>query len=298
MDTDLLRVFKTITEHQSLTAAARALSCTQPTLSAAVQRLEAHFKTTLLLRTSRGVEVTSTGEALARRADTLLALLDELEQQIAGLEEGEVGHFTIGCNDSLGAYFLPAFLKQFMAEAPKIEVTLWNGPSAEVQQRVIDRVLHFGLVVNPRAHADLVLVRLFDDAVTFIAAEPEQDLQRAYARLRAGPLMLVERLPQSSDLLDRVAEAGVTPARVLTCGELELVKSLTLSGLGVGVLPLRVARYGHPGRLHRLHEALPDFPDDIALIYRGDLHRTRAALRLKDALVQHGRALAEETRGC
>ncbi len=57
MDTEWLRVFRVITEHTSLSAAARSLGCSQPTLSATVQRLEAHFETTLLLRTSRGVEV-------------------------------------------------------------------------------------------------------------------------------------------------------------------------------------------------------------------------------------------------
>ena len=40
---------------------------------------------------------------------------------------------------------------------------------------------------------------------------------------------------------------------------------------------------------------LPYLPDVIYLAYRVDLHRTRAALRLKDALVEHGRCLGSDT---
>jgi hypothetical protein len=46
-----------------------------------------------------------------------------------------------------------------------------------------------------------------------------------------------------------------------------------------------------PGRLRRLHPALPFVPDEIHLLFRGDAHRTRAFVITKDAIVEHGRAL-------
>ena len=64
-----------------------------------------------------------------------------------------------------------------------------------------------------------------------------------------------------------------------------------MAGIGVAMLPRRVAGYGMPGKLQRLHPSLPFIPDTICLLYRVDMHRTRAANRLKDALVAHGRAL-------
>jgi hypothetical protein len=55
-----------------------------------------------------------------------------------------------------------------------------------------------------------------------------------------------------------------------------------------------VAANGQPGKLVRLHPALPFIPDVISLVYRADMHKTRAAIRVKDALVAHGRAMEEE----
>lgn len=290
MELTHLRAFRAIVEHGSLTAAARALGCKQPTLTAAVQRLEAHFQTTLLQRTSRGVVPTSTGLELARCAAVVTSTLEATMERIAGLENDEVGRFVVGCHDSLGAYFLPEFLSGFLPETPTVEVALWNGPSSQVLDRVVEREVHFGLVVNPRPHPDLVPIRLFRDAVDVFTVEPAASLGAARERLRSGTLLVAGRLPQSQAWLEWLEAESLGPARVLTCGELELVKSLTRAGLGLGVLPRRVATHGEPS-LRRLHPDLPCCPDEIVLLYRADLHRTRAALRLKDALVAHGRRL-------
>lgn len=69
------------------------------------------------------------------------------------------------------------------------------------------------------------------------------------------------------------------------------MKSLALAGIGPALLPRRVAAYGQEGRLVPLHAKLPSFPDTISLIYRSDMHRTRAAMRTKDELVAYGKRL-------
>jgi molybdate transport repressor ModE-like protein len=296
-----LRYFQSIAEHGSLTAAARALGISQPTLTVAVKNLEEQLATKLLLRGRSGVTLTSTGRELLRHASEIFSLLERAEERILGLETDEVGRFVIGCHESLGAYFLPAFMTGFLKVAPKMELSLWNGTSAAVREAVLARQVDFGLAVNPVPHPDLVLVELFRDAVdVFVAAASLEggrapDLTEAHERLRRGPLLFAGRIPQCQDLTSRLAEGGLLPTRMLSCGDLELVKSLALEGLGVALLPRRVAAYGQKGKLVRLHPKLPSIPDVISLLYHADLHRTRAALRLKDAIVAHGRALAADT---
>ena len=300
MELSHLRYFQTIAQSGSLTAAARVLKISQPTLTVAVQHLEEQLGTKLLLRGRSGVTLTSTGRELLRHAAEIFSLIERAEERILGLETDEVGSFTIGCHESLGAYFLPAFMSGFLKVAPKIDLALWNATSAAVREAVISRQVDFGLVVNPMPHPDLVLVELFKDAMdVFVATsalpfgEP-LELEAAHARLRAGPLVYAGRVPQCDDLIGHLAAFGLLPTRMLSCGDLELVKSLTLEGIGVSLLPRRVAAYGQKGKLARLHPALPFIPDTICLLYHADLHRTRAALRLKDAMIAHGRGLAAD----
>jgi DNA-binding transcriptional LysR family regulator len=294
MDLTHLRYFRTIAQCGSMTAAARVLRVSQPTITVAVKNLEEELKTTLLLRNRSGVTLTKTGEELARYAHDVFDLLDRAEKAIQGLETEEAGRFVIGCHESLGAYFLPDFMLRILEDAPRIEVTLWNGTSAAVEEAVVGRQVDFGLVVNARPHQELVIVDLFKDAVdVFVAAHL---LANATPKelLRDRPLVFAGRVEQCRSIIEQLASAGLLPSRLLSCGDLELTKSLALAGVGVALLPRRVAAYGQRGKLVRLDPDLPFFPDKISLIFRGDSHKTRAAARLKEALVAHGKRLDVE----
>lgn len=292
-----LRYFLAVRGNGSLTAAARALGISQPSLTAAMQRLEKHFGTTLLLRDHRGVRLTVTGRALAHDAEEIFEVLARVERRVTGLEDAEGGRFVIGCNESLGAYFLPKFLREFFTAHPGIDVSVHNASSAAVRDAVVEREVDFGIVVNPRPHPDLVLVELFDDAVDFFTApsergkSPARTLDQAKARIEKGPLVHAARVGESQTLIARLEQQGCVPSRQIACGDFELVKSIALAGVGVALLPRRVALYGHEGKLVRLHAELPCFPDKIFLVYRADLHKTRSVLTLKDALAARGKDL-------
>jgi DNA-binding transcriptional LysR family regulator len=290
-----LRYFQAVARCGSLSAAARSLHVSQPGLTAVIKQLEEGFGTRLLVRLRTGVSLTSTGEELLRFANESLTRLEEVEQRIKGLESDEVGNFVIGCHESLGAYFLPRLMTSFLETNPRIQLSLSNAPSRAVLNAVVERTVHFGIVVNPDSHPDLVQVKLFRDAVDlFVLAEGAPaagDLETAKERLRRGPLVFAGRILQSQQIIDQLAAMDALPSRLLPCGDLELVKSLALGGLGIAVLPRRVARYCQEGRLRRLHPALPFIADEIHLLFRGDAHRTRAFVITKDAIVAQGRAL-------
>lgn len=296
-----LRYFIAITESGSITGAARMLSVSQPTITVAIQRLEEELRTTLFLRGRGGMALTRTGEELLDHARDVFGTLGRAEQRIAGLEQDLVGNFVIGCHESLGAYFLPGFLKEFLSTAPTVEVSLWNGTSAAVIEAVVERKVDFGLVVNPRPHASLVVTELFDDAMDlFVEASiaprntighDKPYLDHAVEMLKRGPLIFAGRISQCQDLIDRLGVQHMLPLRRLSCGDLHLVKSLGLAGVGVCMLPRRVAAYGNEGTLVRLHPDLPFFPDIICLVYRADRHRTRGGSFLREALVTYGRKL-------
>lgn len=291
-----LRYFLEVKARGTLTGAAKALGVSQPSLTAAMQRLERHFDTKLLLRDHKGAKLTVTGRALANDLEEVFELLTRAEQRVTGLEDGEAGRFVIGCYESLGAYFLPDFLRSFFESHPKTDLSVHNASSSGVREAVLDRTVDFGLVVNPRPHPDLVLIELFDDAVDFFTLgkagrSPARHLEDALARLAEGPLVHAGRVSESQALITQLDERGCVPRRVLACGDFELVKSILLAGVGVGLLPRRVAAYGHEGKLVRLHPELPFFSDSIFLVFRADLHKTKAAVTVKDALVAHGRRL-------
>ncbi len=310
VDLTQLRYFREIARAGSMTGAARSLGVSQPTVSVAIKQLEESLGTTLFLRHRAGVSLTGTGDELLRHVDEVMSVLDRAVERISGLDHELTGSFVIGCHESLGSYFLPGFLRDVLTEAPRVTVTLHNDSSSSVLDAVVSRDVHFGVVVNPQPHPDVVLTELFRDAVDiFKASDPGvsaptdakdyygeagssfEDIEAARAYVEHHPLIFPGRVGECVALIESLAEAGFEPTRRLDCGDFGLVKSLALAGIGPALLPRRIAAHGAPGRLRRLHHTLPIFEDTIYLVFRADLHRTRAATYLKNELVRHARSM-------
>lgn len=293
MDTDRLQHFRVIARCGSLSAAARELGLSQPAITGCVQTLEREFDAQLLVRTSRGVQLTDAGRLVVELAETLDAKIAAAQQLIAQIESGEAGQFTIGCQASLGSYFFPDFMPSFSQRYPDIEVAIRNASSSDVLQGVRDRELDFGLVVNPTPYDELVLVPLFHDRVTFFTKEETAPtLEDAQDRLMTSPVAFMERMPQAIKMLAMLQGQGIEPRQRIPCGEHELVRAMAQGGAGIAILPWRVATMG-PGSLNLLHGALPAESDWIALCWRADRPKTLGSNCLKNALVRAGRALGE-----
>ncbi len=288
-----LRVFAAVAEQGGVTAAARSLGLSQPAVTAAIHKLEAELETTLLVRTSRGVTLTVTGRALLEHARRLERAATETRREIGGLESEPRGRFTIGCHESLGAYFLPPLFAHFFAEHPGIDLVLSNANSRDVERAVIERRVDFGIVVNPERHPESVVTPLFVDRVAVVAhAHLLRGKLGAAQRISEHALVHVPALRQTQFILGALEQAGITPKRVVPCASLELVKSLVLDRAGLGILPLRVARYHTPKDTVRVvSRELPGFDDTISLVRRVDLHVTAAARLVLDAFAARGKAL-------
>ena len=92
-DVKQLRVLRAVAEHGSFSAAAEALSYTQPAISQQIAALEKRAGTTLVDRGSRGVRLTDAGRALVEHAEVVLARLAAAEAEleaIAGMRGGRV----------------------------------------------------------------------------------------------------------------------------------------------------------------------------------------------------------------
>jgi DNA-binding transcriptional LysR family regulator len=291
IDLKQLGYFRAAARAGSLTAAARNVSISQPTLSIAIRRLEAALATTLLHRHRDGVTLTATGTELLGRCDEILASVERAEQAVLGIESEPVGRFVIGCPEALGAFFLPEFIKRMAHQSPRIEFSLWSGTSREVERAVLHRVVDFGLVSRMFPHPELVGVHLFRDHTELFATGPApRTIQAAKQRLLAGPLLYIEGSAAGSEIMRSLARRRLLPERWLQCGTLELAKSLALGSAGIAILPRRVAEC-RTEALCSLHPTFPSIEDTISLVYRADFHRTRAAMHVRSSLVTHGRTL-------
>jgi DNA-binding transcriptional LysR family regulator len=289
-----LRYFQMVAHTGRIGAAARQLGITQPALTAALRKLEADVGATLFVRDHRGAHLTASGRELAVVATETLRALEDAKQRIVDVEREPAGKVVIAAPAALALYALPAFVARFTAAHPRIALVLAAQPSKQVEANVIARDADLGLATHPLSHPDLVLVELFRDHVELVvrADDVAPSWAAASDRLAKGPIIFAPHVPQSREILDLLAARGLVPARRVEATDLGVVKELALAGVGIAILPRRVAAHRTLGALAALHDGLPGIPDMIRLCYRVDLHRRRAANLVKTALVDHGRTLA------
>src|SRR3982750_3148440 len=103
MDTGQLAAFCGVVERRSFSLAAEKLGVTQPAVSLQVRSLEKRLGTQLLDRSRPRVEPTEAGLRLYRGAQRLLALEEQIVDDVGGADGGDLtGSVEIGASTGPG----------------------------------------------------------------------------------------------------------------------------------------------------------------------------------------------------
>ena len=121
-DWNQARAFLAAAEEGSLSAAARALGQTQPTLSRQVSALEEQLGVMLFERAGRSVALTRAGVELLDHAQTMAAAADRMTLAASGQSQTIDGLVRITASDLMSAYVLPPAIAQLRSIAPLLEI--------------------------------------------------------------------------------------------------------------------------------------------------------------------------------
>ena len=119
-----LRVVREIALSGSFTAAARLLGYSQSAISRQVGAIEAAAGHPLFIREARGARVTPAGAIVVEHAGRILASVDALGQDLAGLGDRLAGRVKLGVFPAAMAVLAPRAVALLRSEHPGLEVSL------------------------------------------------------------------------------------------------------------------------------------------------------------------------------
>src|ERR671914_2230191 len=147
MDTRQLASFCAVVDNQSFSLAAEQLGVTQPAVSLQIRSLEKRLGRRLLDRSGRRVEPTEAGMRLYRSAQRMLALEEQLVEEVADAGEGELaGTLQIGASTGPGGSVVPLLLCEFQRANPSVRVALTVSDTQTIVDHVAGRELAIGIV--------------------------------------------------------------------------------------------------------------------------------------------------------
>ncbi|WP_240324466.1 LysR family transcriptional regulator [Trinickia diaoshuihuensis] len=266
-----MRTFIRAVELGSLSAAARELDTTQPTVSKIITGLEAEMGARLLVRTTTSLSCTEQGERLYLRARQMVEAYDEAKADVRGLIERPEGRLRVAAPVSFGVLHLNRLVLEFMEHYPDIQVDMTlNDRIVDLTVEGVDVALRIGGELPPDVVARPIAAyqRTVVASPGYIRAHPAirrpQDLvKHAYLRFawltQGDSLTLCHR--------DGRETTVATQARYRINNSLAIREGL-LAGAGVGVAPdWLVADLLEDGRLERILPAWRASPHELFVLY-------------------------------
>ncbi|MCK8484646.1 LysR family transcriptional regulator [Aliiroseovarius sp. S2029] len=156
-DWNQVRAFMATADQGSLSAAARVLGQTQPTIGRQVAGLEDTLGIALFERIGRGLVLTPSGRAVLEHVHKMAEAAVQISLVAAGQTQGIEGKVRITASDVFAAYVLPPMLQHLRSIAPRLEVEIIAANDIrDIQRREADIAIRHVRPAQPELYARLV----------------------------------------------------------------------------------------------------------------------------------------------
>ena len=239
MDLRQLNHLIAVAEHQSFSAAARALHTVQSNVSTHVAKLEKELGAALIDRHT--MEPTAEGRAVLERARRIRTELQAINDDIVSMRHEVAGEVRIGCIGTTGRWMASPLLGRLAERHPSLLPVLVEATTTSLTPRVLDGDLDMAIVNTPVVEAGLESEPLFDEERIIVAPadHPLADRETIdVADLAEHPVMLTPRGTTFRDAIDQeLAAVGVRLTAAAEVDGLRLLASLAYQGYAPALLP-------------------------------------------------------------
>jgi DNA-binding transcriptional LysR family regulator len=247
-DLRLLKVLREVALRGSFSAAADALSYSQPAVSQQIARLEAQTGVKLLERQPKGIRLTPAGEALVHHTERILAQLAEAQAELSEIASSARGRLRIASFATAAGTLVSRAVSAFKHMRPGVQVDLQlMDPPASIpalRRGDIDLAIteEGGFEADPDL-SGLGVERLMDDLLyAVLPSDHPLATRRAIALpdLKDEDWMLVGLRGTCADsniVLRSCKQAGFEPRVAYTSDDYFAIQGLVASGMGVALVP-------------------------------------------------------------
>jgi DNA-binding transcriptional LysR family regulator len=233
-----LKVFRAVAEHLNFRKAAEHLFLTQPAITQQIKALENDLGVRLFDRSANRVTLTPQGTILFRYARKIATLAAEAEQKL-GSEDGKFsGELALGVSTTIAQYVLPRLIGAFLAEHPRVQLSLHSGNTEQVVQSLLDGRVSIGLIEGPARQRGIHTKPFMRDELVLITPPSADGAHMSPQQLLASSLLMREQGSGSRHVVESALEKAGFKLKafrtVMNLDSTEAIKSAVEAGLGIG----------------------------------------------------------------
>lgn len=247
IDPRTLRTFHAVCRAGTISGAARALNLSQPSVSAAIQSLEASLGVELFTRSRGGIILSPAGEALSRSAEMQASLLAKAEEDVEAAKAGLFGALSVGGTPGALVSLLPRALTALDGMDLQFSLSVIERSDRDLVRMLRQGEIELAFVTTELEEPadDIAEQTLSRDPFALIVGRRHDDLPDRLKLTEATGLPWV--LPEAQGAFRRQVDAlfidsGLpVPRNVIRCDSLLTTKALVRQGKRVTILPVEVA---------------------------------------------------------
>lgn len=249
-----IRYFLVVAEELSFTRAAERLCIAQPPLSRQIQDLEAELGAKLLVRKSRGLQLTDEGVLFKQYGKQILGLVDKSMEEIREMQSGIQGTLYLASVEGHGPKLLSEWIAGFREEFPNVQYSLWNGNSDDVMDRLMNGLCDLAIIMEPYNAEGLNGISVYNEP--WIAMIPpghplaDDRTSIELQELAGYDLIVPSRKSRVQEIRSWFEEVGVEPSIRCEMAHMMNVYELTEQGVGIAIFPLSAGEVGRDGSIH------------------------------------------------
>ena len=239
-----LNLFLSAVRRRSLSKAAEDCYIGLAAASRRIAILEDIYGVPLFYRSARGVRPTPAGLNLAHHARRILGQERLLRAELSDYHKGVKGHVRLHANTSAITQFLSEDLASFARAFPHIKIDLSESRSGQIIKTVRESRADVGIIIEGARTKDLSCFAYRADRLSALVPKNHaiSETRTPFARIIQHDIVGLDSNTQIMRLLVNVAADMGKPLRLrVQLGSFEAVSQFVRAGMGIGILPERIA---------------------------------------------------------
>ena len=254
-----LRYFQSVVRLNSFSEAAEKNFISQSAISQQIQALERELGFPLLERKNRTFALTPAGECVNAGARDITIRLERLASELHPFVRLESGTIRVVANYGASMDILPDLITRYLLENPGHHVNLSRRTSEDVVEQVSSDRADIGVCVPVSTRRNVEFLPYIQDYLVLIVPDghplARHDAVEMVEALDHAFVVLGPDVPMQAYVHQKLREQGLHLRERLEADDQHLLMQFVKSGLGIGVLTLRTARYAPSGiRIVRLKD--------------------------------------------
>lgn len=235
----LLTAFDAVAREGHVTRASDTLGVPQSSVSRRIRALERALGVALIHKSGRGVALTASGRAFFERTHDVVRALENAVSAVRDDADPEAGTVRVGLPLTAGAEWIATLLKDFHKTAPRVRMHLFQAHGELLDDMIGDGRLDIAVMIPPPHGREVRILGTQRLMLHVPSSHSLADRQVvAFGELADEHFIASPTSFHLRSLLDAwCSEAGFVPLVPFEINEIDTIRNLVGSGLGIAVLP-------------------------------------------------------------